>query len=69
MGPKSAVSSNRTRGKGHKQKHRKFQLNMRKNFFTLSVTECWNRLPRGVVEFPFLETSKTRLEAVLCSQL
>jgi len=60
----SVMPSNRTRGNGHKPKHKKFHLNTRKNFFTPRVTEYWNRLPREVVESPSLEIFK-----VLCSLL
>jgi len=65
----SVVPSDSTRGNEHKVKHRKFHLNMRKNFFLLRVTEHWNRLPREVVDSPSLEIFKTHLDGVLCSLL
>ncbi|KFV80767.1 hypothetical protein N308_11879, partial [Struthio camelus australis] len=54
---------------GHKLKHRKFHLNLRRNFFPGRVTEYWNRLPREVVESPSLEIFKTRLDTILRNML
>ncbi|KFV88026.1 hypothetical protein N308_03670, partial [Struthio camelus australis] len=50
---------------GHNLKHRKFHLNMRKNFLTVRVTEHWNRLPREAVGSPSLQIFKTRLGVIL----
>lgn len=50
----SIMPRNRTRGSRHKRNHRKFHLNISKNFVTPSVTEHWNRLPREVMGSPSL---------------
>ena len=62
------TSLQNTECNGQKLKHRKFHTNVRKNFFTVRVTEQWSRLPRDVGESP-LEIFKTHLGTFLCNLL
>ena len=65
----STVCGDMTRGNNHKLEDRNFCTNVRRNFFTVWVTEHRNRLPRQVVESPSLEMFKTFLDTYLCSLL
>jgi len=56
------VPSDRIRGNGHKQKHRRFHLH---HFFTVRMTEPWDRLPREFVESASLEVLKSHMDVVL----
>ncbi|KAK4825359.1 hypothetical protein QYF61_026878 [Mycteria americana] len=53
----------RTRGNGHKLKHSRYPLHIRKHFVTVRVTQHWHRLPREAVECPSLEILKSHLDA------
>ncbi|KFV21983.1 hypothetical protein N340_05612, partial [Tauraco erythrolophus] len=54
---------------GFKLKENRFQLDLRKKFFTLMVVRHWNRLPREVVDAPSLEVFKARLDEALSNLL
>ena len=64
----SVVCGDRSSGNTHNLEHRKFCTIMQRNFFTVRVTEHWNRLPREVMESP-REIFRTHLDTYLCSLL
>ena len=66
----SVVCSYRIGGNGQKNWNTGSLItNTRKNFFTVRITEHWNRLPRKVLESQFLEIFKTHLDAFPCDLL
>jgi len=50
---------------GIKLKEGRFRLDIRKKFLTVRVVRHWNTLPREVVDVPFMETFKLRLDRAL----
>ncbi|KFQ79625.1 hypothetical protein N335_03536, partial [Phaethon lepturus] len=52
---------------GFKLKEGRFRLDMRKKFFKMRLVK--HRLPREVLDAPFLETLKVRLDEALSNQI
>lgn len=60
----SVVSRKRTGGNGHRLKHRRCQMNIRK-YFIVRVTEHWSGLPREVAKAPAPKIFKRHLDTDL----
>ncbi|KFV46191.1 hypothetical protein N341_12876, partial [Tyto alba] len=50
---------------GFKLKEGRFQLDIRRKFFTVRVVRYWNRLHREALDAPSLEIFKARLAGAL----
>lgn len=65
VSPFSQVTRQRTRENSLELHHRRFRLDIMKNYFTESVVKQWNRVPSKVVESPFLELYNRCLDTAL----
>ena len=54
-------------GNCFKLKEGRFRLHIRRKSFTVRVVRHWIRLPRDMVDAPFLEIFKARLDQALDS--
>jgi len=65
----SRACCGRTRFNGFKLREDRFQLHIRKKFFTRRVVQHWNRLPREDVDAPSVELFKARLARTLNNEV
>ena len=57
--------SNRTGENAFQLEEGRFRVDIRKKFFTVRVVRHWNRLASEVVDIPYLEAFKARLDEPL----
>jgi len=57
------------RGNGFKLEEGRIRLDIRKNFFTVSVVRRWNRLPSEVENAPSLEAFKAKMDGTVSNMV